>query len=486
MFYKVLLIIFFISSQIIFSQTNPKIKTIKLVGFVTPNEKLTYKMLPFVVPLKTGKIEVSYDFTGKGNEIEIGLHDSNGFRGTSRFSKKEFEVGKYEATASYFPGAMPEGIWIILLAFPTIKENSNYEITVRIIPENHSEFTGSSKKIFSKEKKWYVGDFHTHTGHSDGFGCKDTEGKRTPCQVYQVAKAAHEFGLDFVSIADHNTISHYQDMRVLQPIYPNMLLIRGQEVTTYFGHANVFGLGIPIDYKFGFNNYSADKLQDSVEKLGGLLSINHPGRETGATCTGCGWNEPTTDFSELNVIEVINGTNVETKDSGIPFWHNLLNTGNRVIGIGGSDDHGAGSGKAKPGTPSTMVFSENLSEFELIEALKKGKVYIKTRSSGGSEIDFYATLGNKRWEMGENIPENILKSGNITFHIIRTKNENETIEIIENGQILSAKGENNFIKDGLSYFKFNYTSKGKNWIRINIRDELGIVILSNPIFLGWK
>lgn len=462
-----------------------QIKTITLTGSVHTDEMLSYKALPFYLPENIGKIEVEFKYTGKDNQIEISLYDPNGFRGSSRFSKEKFTVGKYESTASYFPGDMPAGNWNVLLGISTLSTDSTYEIQIRLIPEEHPEFTGSSSEALSKEKRWYVGDFHTHTGHSDGFGCKDTEGNRTPCQVYQVADIAHKNGLDFVAIADHNTISHYQDIKILQPKYPDMLLIRGQEVTTFFGHTNIFGLGIPADFRFGYKNYDAKKLQEFVLKNGGKLSINHPGRETGANCTGCGWNEPTIDYSNLEILEVVNGTQVETKISGIPFWHNLLNEGNRIIGIGGSDDHGAGTGNAQPGTPSTVVYANELSEKGLLNALKEGKVYIKTRGANATDIEFYASSGDSFWQMGERLPQHIINKNKVTFHIIRNENTDEKIEIIADGKIINI---NNFEDEKLTEnkikTKFAIPLKNKRWIRFNLRDDKGITVISNPIFLN--
>src|SRR5690625_6887698 len=234
-------------------------ETVIISGVATPRDHYTYRLEPFSVPAHTGRIEVDFEYTGRGDfaEIEIGLFDPHG--------------------------------------------------------------------------------------------------ERSPCQVYQVAESAHRAGLDFVAVTDHNTVSHYHDLRGLQPSFPDLLLIRGQEITTFYGHANLYGVGIPVDFRIGYEGRNVSHIQEESEVLGGLFSINHPGRETGARCTGCGWSADSTDYARLEALEIVNSTHVETDISGIPFWHNLLNQGYRITGIGGSDDHAAGFGRSHPGTPTTVV-----------------------------------------------------------------------------------------------------------------------------------
>ena len=460
--------------------TSTEIQEITLTGTATTDDWLTYRMLPFTLPAGVGAIEVEYHFSGEGNEVEIGLYDPNGFRGSSRFSKSAFYVGKYSATASYFHGKLDAGEWNIMLSFPTLKTDTEYEVNIRVIPETNLKFTGPDDFSLSDETRWYAGDFHTHTGHSDGFGCKDTEGKRTPCQVYQNAKVAHDAGLDFVGIADHNTVSHYQDIRTLQPIYPDLLLIRGQEVTTFFGHVNAYGSGVPVNFKIGYEGYNMAQMQEEVAKTGALLSINHPGRKTGAECTGCGWSEESTDYSKLEVMEVINGTEVETAISGIPVWDGLLNEGYRIIGIGGSDDHNAKT----IGIPTTMVFAEALSEQGLLAAVREGKVYIRTQGNDSPEIEFWATSRDKKWEMGEVIPTSDLEEGTLTVHLKIEDKGRSRLELIKNGVVTNIP-ESAISRSGNSAsFSQEVEVQEGDWVRINLRNEEGeITVISNPVFV---
>ncbi|MCG2590943.1 CehA/McbA family metallohydrolase [Rhodohalobacter sulfatireducens] len=459
---------------------------IKIVGVALPDDALTYRLEPFHVPDGVGAIEVSFQYAGKNDfsEMEIGLYDPERFRGTSRFSKDSFYLSSIRATASYIPGPIISGEWNISLGFPTINKKAEYEVTIRLIPKDHIEFTGPSETTLKENEQWYRGDFHSHTGHSDAFGCEDLDGNRGPCQVYQIVESAKKNGLDFVAITDHNTVSHHQDMTVIQPLFKDLLLIRGQEVTTFYGHSNVYGTSIPLDFRVGFEGQTFEKIQQVAEEAGALLSINHPGRETGANCTGCGWSAENTDYDKLEVVEIVNGTNVENEIAGIPFWHHLLNKGYKITGIGGSDVHSAGFGDSQPGTPTTMVYAKELSEKAILDAVRKGNVYLKTMSSNGPDISFQISSEDKSWSMGETIDLNSMKSNSLEIVIEYSHSEKQQLELIFNGELFDPEIKQ-YKESEHTYRLIGVISNpGRGWLRFNLRDKTGrITVVSNPVYL---
>lgn len=471
------------------------ITTILIDGTVQPDEALSYRLEPFQVPDGIGRMEITFEYTGKNtySEMEIGLFDPDRFRGTSRFSKTSFFLSATRATASYHPGPLISGTWNISLGFPTIKKESTYEVTIRLIPKNHRSFMGPDETALKDTQKWYRGDFHTHTGHSDAYGCKDLQGNNGPCQVYQVVETAQNNNLDFVSITDHNTVSHHQDMTVIQPSYPDLLLIRGQEVTTFYGHANVYGTSHLIDFRVGFDDRTFRQIQQEVDSLGALLSINHPGRETGANCTGCGWSAKNTNYDQLQVVEVVNGTNVENDIAGLPFWHQLLNNGYKVTGIGGSDNHSAGFGNSQTGIPTTMVYANSLSEIDILEAVRQGKVYLKTKGSNGPEISFTAESGTKRWSVGDSIVLSSLDDQKVVFTITYTHIQKQELELIYNGDVVHNNIKRIDTKQAqkdanTEIFVYELINPEKGWLRFNLRNASNedITVISNPIYLGVK
>ena len=476
---------FLITYQSEFKPDSTEIQELTITGLATPDDQYTYHLEEFQVVEGIGALHVTFDYSGKHAhaEIEIGVFDPDGFRGTSRFSKSSFYISKYRTTPSYFPGPVKAGQWFISLGFPTIREKSDYEITIRMIPEKHPEYVGPLTEVLSEEMRWYRGDFHTHTGHSDAFGCHDTNGLRSPCQVYQVAEAAHTSKLDFVAITDHNTVSHHQEMMTIQPTFPELLLIRGQEITTFYGHANVIGTSIPIDFRIGYEGRNVNYIQQQSDSLKSLFYLNHPGRETGPSCTGCGWSADSTNYDLLDAIEIVNGTNVENEISGIPFWHNLLNQGYQITGIGGSDDHGGGFGNEKPGTPTTMVWAEELSEKSLIEGVKSGKVYLKTEQANDPDILFIAQSDGQKWDMGEIIKLYDHPESSITFNLTTEPQNGLSVEWILNGKTIEIQETPHERIDGQETFLLNLSDPEPGWVRLNLRRDGEITTITNPIYL---
>lgn len=379
---------------------------------------------------------------------------------------------------------MPAGEWQISLGFPTVQQESAYKVTIRLIPETAPEFTGPRNNALHTGARWYFGDFHTHTGHSDAFGCQDTNGERSPCQVYQVAEAAHRNNLEFVAITDHNTISHYHDINGLQPVFPDLLLIRGQEITTFYGHANIYGAGKPVDFRIGYEGRTVEHIQQDSRELGSLFAINHPGRATGAACTGCGWSAEQTNYDLVDAIEIVNGTNVENDISGIPFWHNLLNQGYRITAIGGSDDHGAGFGRAQPGTPTTVVWANELSEASLLDGVRTGRAYLMTQRAEDTGFSFYADAGYETWQMGSTIYTGELPSNDpVVFHAKTEHEEGLSAEWIHNGEVVSIEQAGTPGEDGTVSFSYTPDLKDEGWIRLNLRQNQTISVISNPIYL---
>jgi predicted metal-dependent phosphoesterase TrpH len=150
-----------------------------------------------------------------------------------------------------------------------------------------------------------------HDAHSDG-SCLSQSGQKVPCPLYRTVESAARIGLDFIAISDHNTISQFDAMRELQQYFDNMLLIPAREITTFQGHANVYGATEFIDFRLTSAHVpDINQLLTRVQDLDGIFSINHPGLPSGESCMGCGWTVPNTDFSRVNAIEVVNGDSRE-------------------------------------------------------------------------------------------------------------------------------------------------------------------------------
>lgn len=476
------------------------VSDIVLEGTLTRADRGTYMLRDFDVPPGVTRIDVSFSYTGtrtEGTELEIGIFDPERFRGTSRFSKTAFFITAERATPSYFPGPILAGTWRILLALPSIREGvtSKYTVNVRLRSGPAADGPSSMRPPGATPDGpgWFPGELHAHTMHSDGFGCREIgrtyarSGQATAdargCGPFEVVRAAAERGLQFVAITDHNTTSHHAEMMALQEVFGDLLLIRGQELTTFHGHANVYGTSQPIDYRLGFEGYSIGDAMDAVDRAGALLSINHPGRTTGETCTGCGWDAPGTDYSRLQSMEVVNSTRAEGPSSGSGFWHQRLNQGFRITGIGGADDHAAGTRRPRSGvgTPTNVVYAEALTEAAILDGIRAGRVYIKTRGPEGPDVYLTARdAAGRQYRTGDTLPAD--EDVEVTVEV--KKGDGQQLEVIRVGEIdtnLSRPVTSDDFRD-----RFTIRAGRGEWLRLNLRDAQGLTVLTNPLYFGER
>jgi hypothetical protein len=316
-----------------------------LKGTITDKDRETYVEVPFKVDEGVVRLTVDFSYTGheRKTSIDLGLFDGERFRGWSGGNKSSFTISETDATPSYLPGPIRPGVWKLILGVPNIADGERSEYVAKVYFSRAGDAPAVS--TFSavpmrKGAAWYRGDLHMHDAHSDG-SCASQSGAKVPCPLYKTVEAAATRGLDFIAISDHNTISHYDAMRELQPYFDRLLLIPAREITTFEGHANVYGTTEFIDFRLATGHVTIDDILRQTQRLHGLFSINHPGLPSGSLCMGCGWSAKDTDYSLVGAVEAINGGTLDGPMSGIPFWQKRLNEGFRLTGVGGSDNHNA-------------------------------------------------------------------------------------------------------------------------------------------------
>lgn len=381
-------------------------QTLTLTGVMSGQDHATFREVPFAVPAGTTSITVEFAYTGREQKavIDLGLRDPQRFRGWSGGNKAGFTVAETWATPSYLPGPLPAGEWKLILGVPNIGKDVRAEYTAKITLGRDHAFHGFAAAPLRDGPGWYRGDLHLHTGHSDG-SCASRTGKRVPCPVYKSLEAAAARGLDFVAVTEHNATSHHQALAEMQDYFDGLLLIPGREITTFQGHANVFGTTAPVDFQLaGPRAADLDHILDQVEAGGGVLSINHPGLPTGPICMGCGWSA-TIDYARVAAIEVVNGARAEGPLSGMAFWEARLNEGHQITGVGGSDNHdpSPGSAQSPVGTPTTVVRADSLSQDAILAGLKAGRVFIDVEGVPGRRLEVTARAGDRSAGMGDSL-----------------------------------------------------------------------------------
>lgn len=313
-----------------------------------------YQYIPFEVPRGAVRIRIQqeYDRAGGAHAVDLGLLEpgpldlgSRALRGWSGGARSEIVLTPDSATPGYRPGPLPAGRWHVILGLYRVGEGG-VDVTLRITIETAAPGAGPAGR-------WFAGDLHVHTVHSDG----NTE----PDRVLQMAADA---GLDFVAITDHNNTTHALALPPDRARTP--LLIVGEEITTPGGHANVWGLqpGDWLDFRTAVNDQRVLALADEVRSRGALFSINHPFDD----CEGCDWRQPVPGY--LSAVEVWNGPTGPQLEA-IRFWDELLRAGRRVTGVASSDWHRP---PARIGQGSVRVFASAATEAHLLAAIARGAV----------------------------------------------------------------------------------------------------------------
>ncbi|SDF89397.1 CehA/McbA family metallohydrolase [Terriglobus roseus] len=462
-----------------------------LHGEVRRAQFMSYQEVPFDVPEGVSRLTVEFTYTGHdhGTNLDMGVIDPQRFRGWSGGNKHTFTVSESDATPSYLPGPVVAGRWRLLVGVPAIREGSVAQYTVKVwwqkVGTDAASGSTFSQKPIREGAAWYRGDLHMHTGHSDG-SCASESGARIPCPVFLTAQAAVARGLDFIAITDHNTTSHYDAMRELQPYFDKLLLIPGREITTFYGHANVFGTTQFIDFRLGTKPVPTMKvLLDEVDAAHGLLALNHPGVPSGEQCMGCGWTAPNTDFARIHVMEAVNGADADGEKSGVPVWQQQLDRGLRITAIGGSDNHNA---LIKPGqnnaigSPTTVVYSTSLSESAILAGIRAGHVFIDTDGTKGRSLILSAVSGNEHALMGDVM--HVAADVTVTFTVEANDVAGMHGEVITDGKHSMLEGS--IFAPGKQVRTFTFASDGKpHTVRVEIRDAAGkLKLLANPVYLN--
>ncbi|MGE7139386.1 CehA/McbA family metallohydrolase [Luteibacter sp. NPDC031894] len=470
-----------------------------LRGQLSGADQHTYREVPFDVPAGTARITVDVDYTGRDEKTTVdlgllgpgGFEAQDGFRGWSGGSKHRFTVSATDATASFLPGAIAPGRWRLLLGIPNIRATSKATYTAKVWLSRDDEGFGPEHGLtepLASEDRWYRGDLHMHTAHSDG-GCLNRSGtKKVPCPLFLTVTSAAKRGLDFIAVSDHNTMSQVSELRELQPYFDRMLLIPAREITTFDGHANLFGVSRTVDFRVGTKDVPDwNALLADVARAHGVISINHPNRPNDETCMGCGFTPRTpVDMRGFQAIEAVNGGDATRADTGIPFWEKQLDAGLRITAIGGSDSHiGADDPRdafaGTIGTPTTVVHARDLSMEGILDGIRAGHVFVDLEGTRDRSLDVTASVDGAKAHMGDAVPA----PGGATVHVLvhTTAAQSHVVAVSLDGSLLASASQPIPASGDVS---FDWTSDGKpHWLRVDVRSPEGkLLILGNPIYVN--
>ena len=353
-----------------------------------------YFELPFTVPEGTVEIEVRHDDLSDANILDWGLRDPERFRGWGGGNTEPAIVGVEAASRSYLHGPIPAGEWAVIVGKALVAEPpARYRIEISLrteatLPPQTERAPYSPSAALAPGPAWFAGDFHVHSRESgDAYPTLD-----------EVATFAASRGMDFIELSEHNTVSQLDYITDAQARHPTVLFIPGIEVTTYFGHANAIGATEWIDFQvMSGTDVTIETILADTAAQGAVFSINHPVLDLGDSCLGCAWalDAPPTG---IRAVEIQNGAYSVTGTlfyaPSLRFWEQLLDTGAHVAAIGGSDDHRAGTDlgmfQSPIGSPTTMVYADELSAAAIARAVAEGRTVVKLEGPEAPMVELFA------------------------------------------------------------------------------------------------
>ena len=223
-----------------------------LVKDLSHQDHQTYQRMPFMVPQGVERLTFETFYSGKEQKtvVDFGLIDAKGnIVGWSGGNKKNWTLSSVDATPSYSPTTIVPGEWNVLLGIPNIREGVASRVEVKVYFSKALDQLEPIEKAEQTAHKWYRGDLHMHTAHSDGTCTNASHTAEVPCPVFRIAEKAMAEKLDFISITDHNTISQANSIRELQPYFSTLLMIPSRELTSFYGHANLLGYFGSFDFR---------------------------------------------------------------------------------------------------------------------------------------------------------------------------------------------------------------------------------------------
>jgi hypothetical protein len=377
------------------------------------------------------------------------------------------------------------GKWRLLISVPNMRSQVTSHYTAEIRFDNREEDSGFATQPLATGKRWYRGDLHMHTAHSDG-SCLSQSGHEVPCPLYLTVEAAAARALDFIAISDHNADSQNNDLRELQPYFDRLLLIPGREMTTFHGHFNLWGVTQFLDFRVSPGSLSVnDVLRDAIAK-GGIASVNHAAAPEGEDCMGCRWEPPAgTDMNLFSAVEVINYG--EIMFSSAKYWDSQLRAGHRLAAVGGSDNHNATTPPGQPGAigwPTTAVEAEELSTPAILNGIRNGRTFIDLTASRDKTLDFEAKSGGAAAKMGQTL--RVAAGRTIEVRIQVNAAPGSTAHLLLDGEESSATPALPVQNAQAEMTTTLAAPAGRHWLRVEVRDSSGRnELISSPIYLNF-
>ncbi len=154
--------------------------------------------------------------------------------------------------------------------------------------------------------------------------------------------------------------------------------------------------------------------------------------------------------------------------------------------MGGSDNHEPTLAPDRPsavGLPTTVVHATELSQTAVLEAIRRGHVFVDVWGTKDRMLEVEAAAGAQRAQMGDVLPAAAGVRVTVEVHVagapagavLALAGDGAKLAKLGDPQIGSAEGRKAFelTADG-----------GAHWLRVDLRDADGkLLLIGNPIYL---
>ena len=440
-----------------------------------------HRHIPHKIEIPEGTTLIRIDFVAKPeyssgqelrNELSMSLFDPNGPRGIHYWitdGKGTLTLSAGYTSPGFYSGPIPAGTWTLFVH--TYRILAPDPVTYRLDITLTSETITDEAPVFAKKQEikrgpgWYRGDLHSHTIHSDG-----------SWDVPDLVAFAREHGLDFIALTDHNTVAGLPHHDSLTD--DTILTMGGFELTTFYGHALALGKRHMYGWRLGTEQgVTMQQVAQKVLDGGGLFVIAHPMAPGDPECSGCHWEYEDMRPGNAPAVEIWNGWWGKYNEEGLQAYYSWLNAGHRLVATAGTDIHGLPESARGRHAGFNVVFSEELSETAILDAISRGHLYI----SAGPEVLLTAeTVSGHSAMVGDAIPDSAM----MLKVVWQNASEDDTLRLIVDGKVkeqisVGSSGEHTW----------SFASGELKWINVELRDANNDMrVVTNPIFVGptWE
>ena len=204
-------------------------------------------------------------------------------------------------------------------------------------------------------------------------------------------------GYSAIALTDHNTVSGCQEAETLGKAR-GLVVIRGMEYTTFYGH--IVGLfdGIPFDWRL-LTRENIDEYARYAKESGALLTIAHPMRVGTPVCTGCKMEFGINNYEYFTAFEVWSqreDSDSPTNIRAVALYDSLLSRGYKLAAVYGYDWHR--DEMSFDAFINTYIGAGKLSAEALKRGIRSGDTYL------ASGIKLELLLDGKKTAFGSTIP----------------------------------------------------------------------------------